>query len=258
MTLGDGERPAFQGLDRIGRPEDQEIGDGAQRRQMLDGLMGRPILAQADGIMGHHIDDPLAHQCGEADRRPAIIGEDEEGPAIGDEAAMERDAVHRRGHAMLAHAIIDIAAGIIGRAHRRHVLGLGIVRAGEIGRAADELGQHRHQPLQHVLRGLAGGQLRRLGDEAALQPRDRGLEAFGQNALDAAVEFLMLGIGGVAADPFVMEGGPALAETAPGRRDRLRISEGSACQPSFWRAPATSLPRAEPWVAAVPALVGAP
>src|SRR6185369_17506371 len=70
------------------------------------------------------------------------------------------------------------------------------------------------------------GELRRLGDEAALQPGDGGLEGFGQGALDAAVELLMLGIGGMAADPFVMEGGPTRAETAPDRQDRLRNMEG--------------------------------
>ena len=73
----------------------------------------------------------------EADRRAGIIGEDQEGAAIGDHAAVQRHAVHRRGHAELADAVIDVAAGIIRRGQRLDVLGFGVVRAGEVGRAAD-------------------------------------------------------------------------------------------------------------------------
>ncbi len=54
--------PAFGCLHRIGRPENQKIGNGAQCRQMLDRLVGRSILAQADGIVTHYIDDALAHE----------------------------------------------------------------------------------------------------------------------------------------------------------------------------------------------------
>ncbi len=65
-------RPAppasFRRLDRVGRPEHQQVRHGAQRRQMLDRLMGRAVLAEADGIMGQHIDDPLPIS---ADRRMA-------------------------------------------------------------------------------------------------------------------------------------------------------------------------------------------
>ena len=105
--------PAFGGLDDIGRPEDQEVGDGAQRGQLLDRLMGRAVLAEADRIVGHHEDDPVAHQRREADRRPGIVAEHQEGAGIGNDAAMQRHAVHRRGHAVLADAPVDVAAGEI-------------------------------------------------------------------------------------------------------------------------------------------------
>ena len=71
MSGAQGAVPGFRGFDGVGRAEDQQIGDRAQRRQMLDRLMRRPVLAKADGIMGHHMDDAHAHQRGEPDRRPA-------------------------------------------------------------------------------------------------------------------------------------------------------------------------------------------
>ena len=58
--------------------------------QMLDRLVRRPVLAEPDRIMGHDIDDAQPHQRREPDRRAAIIGEHQEGAAIGDDAAMQR------------------------------------------------------------------------------------------------------------------------------------------------------------------------
>ena len=38
------------------------FGHGAQAGQVLDRLVGRPVLAEADGVMRQHVDHPLAHQ----------------------------------------------------------------------------------------------------------------------------------------------------------------------------------------------------
>ena len=43
--------PAFGGLDRVGRPEHQQVRHGAQGREMLDRLVRRAVLAETDGIM---------------------------------------------------------------------------------------------------------------------------------------------------------------------------------------------------------------
>ena len=63
----------------------------------------------------NHVDHALVHQRAETDGRARIIREHQESARIRDDAAMQRHAVHRRGHAMLADAVIDIAAGIIRR-----------------------------------------------------------------------------------------------------------------------------------------------
>ena len=82
--------PGFRRFDGIRRTEHEKIGNGAQRGEMLDRLMGRAILAKADGVMRHHMDDANAHQRGQPDRGPVVIGEGKEGSAIGDESAMQR------------------------------------------------------------------------------------------------------------------------------------------------------------------------
>ena len=60
-------QPGLRGLDRVGRAEHQEVRDGAQRRQMLDRLVRRAVLAEADRIVRHHVDDaacPSAPRAG--------------------------------------------------------------------------------------------------------------------------------------------------------------------------------------------------
>ena len=78
---------------------------------MLDRLVRRAVLAEPDRVVRHHVDDALAHDGREADRGTAVVGEDQERAAVGDDAAVQRQAVHGRGHGMLAHAVVDVVAG---------------------------------------------------------------------------------------------------------------------------------------------------
>ena len=57
-----------------------------------------------------------SHQRRQAQRGAQVVGEDQEGAGIGDDAAMQRHAVHGGRHAMLAHAPVDEAAGVSSRA----------------------------------------------------------------------------------------------------------------------------------------------
>ena len=130
---------------------------------MLDRLVRRAIFAEPDRVVGHHIDDAFARECGEADRRTAIIGEYEKRAGIGNDAAVQRHTVHRRCHAVLAHAVVDEAPRIVRSREHRHALRLGVVGASQVGRAADHL-RHRHgQRFERSLRRGAGGNFFRRG-----------------------------------------------------------------------------------------------
>ena len=60
---------------------------------------------QADRVVREDVDHALLHQRGHADRVAAVVAEGQEGAAVGDETAVQRDAVHDRRHAELAHAV---------------------------------------------------------------------------------------------------------------------------------------------------------
>ena len=76
---------------------------------------------------------------GQPDRRPHVVAEHEEGAADGQDAAVLRQAVHDRAHAVLADAVVDLApARGVGR------LGLGVLEL-DAG-VAGQVGGARHQP----------------------------------------------------------------------------------------------------------------
>ena len=61
--------------------------------------------------MGEHIDLAEPHHGGQAERGAHVVGEGEEAARVGQQAAMQGDAVEAGGHAVLADAEMDVAAG---------------------------------------------------------------------------------------------------------------------------------------------------
>ena len=74
--------------------------------------MGRAVLAERDAVVGEDVDDMQAHQRRQPDRRAHVVGEDQEGRAEGNGAAVGGHAVDDRAHRVLAHAEVKIAPGV--------------------------------------------------------------------------------------------------------------------------------------------------
>ncbi|SPU77113.1 Uncharacterised protein [Brucella suis] len=181
--------PAFRRFHSVCRTEDIVVRNGAQCGEMFDRLMGRAVFAKTDGIMRHHIDDANAHQRGKTHGRTRIIGEAQEGAGIGDQAAMQRDAVHRCSHAKLADAVMDITAIIVFRRDSLGLAGLGVVGAGKVGRAAYGFRHDTVDDFQRHFGRLAGGNLRLVGGKLLLVFDDCSIETGRQLATHAALEF---------------------------------------------------------------------
>ena len=207
---------------------------------MLDWLVRRPVLAKADGIMRHHIDDALAHQGGQADRRAAVIGEDKEGAAIGNGPAMKRDAVHRRCHAVFADTVMHIASRGAVTAVGILAADAGVVRSGQVGRSADQRRAGRQDGLDGLLASDAGGKLLRLRRQALLPGADSLVDGGVEIAFYRGIE--SRGVSGVVTRlPGFACGAAAAADGAPGIADLgrnfkrcVRPADGGACALDFF------------------------
>ena len=82
--------PAGGRLVGVGRADDVEARDRAQRGEVLDRLVGRAVLAEADGVVGPHVGDRQAHQRGQPHRAAHVVGEREERAAEDAGAAVRR------------------------------------------------------------------------------------------------------------------------------------------------------------------------
>ena len=182
---------------------------------MLDRLMGGAVLAHADGVVGHHEHHPQPHQGGQADRGAAVVAEHHEGAAIGNDAAMQGHAVHRRGHAMLADAVAHIASGEIARRDVLEILGAGVVRGRQVGAAADGVAELGVDDLQRLLAHLAGAGVGFFGRQLFLQRRHGGGEPGRNDIVDGVVKFPRLGAGGLALFPGGICARPRRADGAP-------------------------------------------
>ncbi len=146
--------PRQRRLDGVAGPPDVELRDQAQRGGMLDRLVRRSVLAEADRVVRVDEDRADPHQRGHAHGVARIVGESEERADVGDESAVQGEAVGDRGHAELAHAEVDVVARRM-RAHRLAARPVGEHRAGQIGGAADHFRQQRREGLDRLLRRLA-------------------------------------------------------------------------------------------------------
>ena len=116
--------------------------------------MGRPVFPDADRIVREDGEIVQFHQGRQPDRRPHVVGEDQEGRAERAQAG-ERHAVADRAHAVLANAEMHVAAARRRRAERFGPLDRRLGRRREIGGAADEPGAHLGDRVDHLAGGFA-------------------------------------------------------------------------------------------------------
>src|SRR5712691_10786093 len=174
-------------LDRVTGTPYVHAGYQAQRRSVLHRLVGGTVLAQADRVVGEDENRADPHQRRHSQRISRVVREGEEGAAVGDDAAVQREAVHDRAHAELANAVIDVIAAPFapdGLGTRPQ----GEVRPRKIGGSTDEFGQHRRETFERVLRSLARRDRLRLGVDFFQERRAVLLPQGGKLARRAAPE----------------------------------------------------------------------
>ena len=120
MPAGQGRLPGGGGFHGVAGPPDVHAGGQAEHAELFNGLVGGAVFADHDGIMGQNPDDALAHQRSQAYGVLGVVGEDQKGAGVGNEAAVQRKAVHHGAHAEFAHPVEEVAAfAAAGRNGRR-------------------------------------------------------------------------------------------------------------------------------------------
>jgi hypothetical protein len=192
-----------------------------------------------------HVQHVQALQGREADRRAHVVGEDEEGRAVGNEAAVRGHAVDDRAHRVLAHAEVQVAArrsGIrrAGAGGRRCVEVAAAFQRGvggriEVGRSAGQLRQLRRDRREDLAAGHARRQALLVGREAGHGRVPGRGELQAQPALEFGGD---VGMGAGQAlhplAPLALEPGAALerlAEVAQGlfRHEEVRLRGPAQC-----------------------------
>ena len=159
-------RPGRGGLVGVPGAHHGQAGDGAQRRQVLDGLVRGAVLADPDGVVGPHEDRADPHECRQAHGRAHVVGEHHEGAPVGAGEPVQGDPVEDRAHGVLAHTEVEgapegpVALGLRqGGGQEGGLPGHGrVVRAGQVRRPAPQLGHHAGQGGEHLARRRTGGQ----------------------------------------------------------------------------------------------------
>ena len=132
---------------------------------------------------------------------------------------MQRDAVHDRAHAELAHAVVQIVAALQAAIVRMDVdrsFPVGQIRAGQVRRAAQQFRQRPGERGDRLLRGLACRNRLRRAVRVAQHRADRIAPLRGQRALRPALELsgfmrIVLTIGFESLRPVAFSSGAPLA-----------------------------------------------
>src|SRR6202795_3571808 len=104
--------PCLNDFVGVSWPESNQARYRAQRNQLFDRLVSRPIFADPDRVVREDIDDGDFHERREPDRRTHIVAEDQEARAKGPNLG-QCHAVENRAHRVLTNAKVQIAPAVV-------------------------------------------------------------------------------------------------------------------------------------------------
>ena len=131
--------PGLGHLVGVARAQVDHAGHGPDGGQVLDRLVGRPVLADPDGVVGVEVDQRQLHQCREPQRAALEVGKDQKPGLVGAQLGQRQSIGDRRGR-VLTDAEVQVAPRPLGG---REVAGPveghpGLVGRRQVGRAADQ------------------------------------------------------------------------------------------------------------------------
>ena len=185
-----------RGLVTVRRAPERQVGGRTQPSGSLDGLVGGPVLAETDRVVGRHLQDAQVRERRQTDGTGSVRNKVQECGAERNDTAIRGQTVADSSHAVLAHAETEVSAGVRAQA-RRGVLEVfgalpaGQVGTGQVGGTTHELGQDLGELVDGGLGQLAAAD----GGVGSGVCRQGLFPPFGQAVLDTALQ--LGGFGGV-------------------------------------------------------------
>ncbi len=208
-----GHEPGQGAFVGVAGADDGAVGDGTDGGEGFDGFVGGAVFADKDGVVRHDEDALDFGEGHEADGRAHVVGEDEEGGAVGDECAVVADAGDDGAHAVLADAKVGGAAGVGVFLEGAVVFVPGFGGGGQVGTAAEDVFDFAHEEFLGFAGGVACGLGFGVGGPLGEAGSDVGGDVFAPEGL---VEGGFFGVGGGVAGEEVVPsgfvGGPAGAK----------------------------------------------
>src|SRR5882724_8222311 len=99
----------FDNLIGVARSQGNQVGDGSQGGQMLNGLVSWAVLAVSHGVVCKNENTGQLHQGGKSDRRADIIAEYEEGRTKWPQLR-KRHAIYDGTHRMFPDTEMQVSA----------------------------------------------------------------------------------------------------------------------------------------------------
>ncbi len=125
---------------------------------MLDRLVGRPVLAKPNRIVGPDVDHVEPGEGRQPHRSTHVVAEVEKRGDVWDEAAVIREAVGDAAHGVLADPEAKVPTRLVGT-EIDLALDVSQVRFRQVGGATEQLRHRRGQQLNRVLAGVASRDL---------------------------------------------------------------------------------------------------
>lgn len=132
------------GLIAVGRAPNHEVGESTEVSQGLNGLMGRSVLTQTDGVVGSNVDGADVGESREANGASGVGNEVEESASSWDDGTVGSHTVHDTGHGVFTDTVTDVTAGPVTDSKARRlevdsILPPSVVGSSQIRRAGEKL-----------------------------------------------------------------------------------------------------------------------
>lgn len=186
----DADKVGGRGLVTVSRPPESKVGESSEPSSCLNGLVGRSVFTETNGVVGGNVKDSEVRQGGKSDGTGGVRDEVKESGTERNDTTVGSDTVTDGSHTMLPDTKSEVSTSVATETSRGvlevlSALPPGQVGTGQVGRTTNQLGQN--------LSELGDGSLGQLpGTDSSVRRGVGGeslLPTFGETAFNSSLKF---------------------------------------------------------------------